>query len=385
MATNMLTHTSNLSFHARPQAPAGGARRNAIWQRAIWLAKFSLAMLPWLAASVSAQDAATKQQAADPQARPVARANTFLATLSSDERAKALLPIESELRVQWHFIPMATRKGLPLMEMNPVQREAAMNLLKSCVSPAGYAKAKQIMELEKVLKSLEGEGGPMERNPVKYYFTVFGTPQANQRWGLSVEGHHLSLNFVFQGNRIIDSTPQFFAANPAQLKTDFGDLKQGLEVLRPEEQLAFELLRSLTATQRGRAILPGATPSEIYSAGTPQPPATEPQGLPAAELDQRQRELLKQLLTTYTSKMKRRVAEQRWQLIEEAGLDRVHFGWSGGDQSGKGHYYVIHGPTFFVEFINVQPDAAGNPANHIHCVWRDATGDFDLPLTRQAN
>jgi hypothetical protein len=32
-----------------------------------------------------------------------------------------------------------------------------------------------------------------------------------------------------------------------------------------------------------------------------------------------------------------------------------------------------------IEFCNVQPDAEGNPANHIHCVWRDRTGDFDLP------
>ena len=35
--------------------------------------------------------------------------------------------------------------------------------------------------------------------------------------------------------------------------------------------------------------------------------------------------------------------------------------------------------TFVIEFCNVQPDAEGNPANHIHCVWRDRTGDFDVP------
>lgn len=33
-----------------------------------------------------------------------------------------------------------------------------------------------------------------------------------------------------------------------------------------------------------------------------------------------------------------------------------------------------------VEFVNMQADAAGNPANHIHCVWRDMNGDFDLPI-----
>jgi hypothetical protein len=26
------------------------------------------------------------------------------------------------------------------------------------------------------------------------------------------------------------------------------------------------------------------------------------------------------------------------------------------------------GTTFSIEFVNVQPDAEGNPANHIHCV-----------------
>ncbi len=32
--------------------------------------------------------------------------------------------------------------------------------------------------------------------------------------------------------------------------------------------------------------------------------------------------------------------------------------------------------SFVVEFVNVQPDAEGNPANHIDRVWRDETGDF---------
>jgi hypothetical protein len=36
----------------------------------------------------------------------------------------------------------------------------------------------------------------------------------------------------------------------------------------------------------------------------------------------------------------------------------------------------VEGTTFSIEFVNVQPDAEGNPANHIHCVWRDKTGDF---------
>jgi hypothetical protein len=29
--------------------------------------------------------------------------------------------------------------------------------------------------------------------------------------------------------------------------------------------------------------------------------------------------------------------------------------------------FVAEGTTFTIEFVNVSPDADGNPANHIHC------------------
>lgn len=317
--------------------------------------------------------------AQNPQTRPVRRAADLISQLTDEQRTKAVLPFESENRVQWHFIPMASRKGLPLMEMTQPQRQSAMDLLRACLSQEGFQKATDIMELEKLLKQIEG-GGSMERNSEKYYFTIFGTPERDQRWGLSVEGHHLSLNFVFQGNRIIDSTPQFYAANPARLMADYNGFEQGTEVLKPEQSVALQLVTSLTPPQLEKAKLPGETPRELHNAATPQPVRDLPKGIQATELDNAQQESLRQLLTAYTAKMKQRVAEERWSQIEEAGFDNVYFGWSGGMQSGQKHYYVVQGPTFVVEYINVQPDAAGNPANHIHCVWRDMTGDFDLPV-----
>ena len=50
------------------------------------------------------------------------------------------------------------------------------------------------------------------------------------------------------------------------------------------------------------------------------------------------------------------------------GWDDVHFAWSGSLMPGVGHAYRVEGTTFSIEFANVQPDAEGNPANHIHCV-----------------
>ena len=51
------------------------------------------------------------------------------------------MSFESEKRVQWHFIPMETRKGMPVMEMNEDQKQAAMKLLRATISKTGFQKA----------------------------------------------------------------------------------------------------------------------------------------------------------------------------------------------------------------------------------------------------
>jgi hypothetical protein len=306
-------------------------------------------------------------------------AQAFTAQLDDAQKEKALLSYEAKQRVDWQFIPLPTRKGLPLMQMRPEQQKAALALLHAAVSQVGYDKATKIMSLENVLRKLEGPNGKNERNPQKYYFTIYG--KVGEHWGLSIEGHHLSLNFVMQGDKIVDSTPQFFATNPAELKDNYGEgFEKGLRVLREEETLAFDLLGSLNAEQRKAVMLPGATPGEIRGAAEPQPPQTAPEGLTADKLDDKQKDVLRKLLEAYTSKMRPEVAAARWQQIEKGGFDKLAFAWSGADHSGVGHYYRIQGATFLVEFVNMQADAAGNPANHIHCVWRDLEGDFDLPI-----
>jgi hypothetical protein len=64
--------------------------------------------------------------------------------------------------------------------------------------------------------------------------------------------------------------------------------------------------------------------------------------------------------------------------LEAAGFDRIHFAYAGGTEPRQPRTYRIQGPTFLVEFLNVQPDSARNPANHIHSVWRSLPGDFGL-------
>ena len=316
-----------------------------------------------------------------------AAATAWLAGLDDVQKARAAADFEAAARTDWHFVPKPIRKGLPLSEMTKPQREQAHALLKAALSESGYGKTVAIMELDELLRRLQGTTATNVRDSLRYFITIFGEPGPRGSWGLSVEGHHLSLNFTVRDGVLVDSTPQFMGANPAEVRTTFPGLPAaGSRVLAAEESLAFDLLASLSAEQRKRAVIAAEPPDEIRGAGDPQPPAGPPAGIPFRDLSPDQQSLVRQLVETYCSSMPAEVAGERLALIERGsaaaaglvhhGWDELHFAWAGALEPGKGHSYRLEGPSFVVEFVNVQPDAEGNPANHVHCVWRDKTGDF---------
>jgi hypothetical protein len=307
----------------------------------------------------------------------VSAADKFLAGLTAEQKAKACFAFDDKERTNWHFVPLqdaqkkATRKGLPLEEMTEEQKETAKNLIKASTGGEGYTTATTIMSLESILKELE-KGGAMVRNPDWYFFTVFGTPSQTGKWGWRVEGHHLSLNFVVDGGKITSATPYFFGANPATVK---GGPRKGKRTLPQEEDLALKLYQSLDEDQRKIAHQSKQFP-EIKEETT-KPQVGEPKGLVAAKMTEEQRGILMKLLEDYISRMPAEVAEVERKEVK-ADFDQIHFAFAGELESGKPHTYRIQGPTFVVEFLNVQADSAKNPANHIHSVWRKIKGDFGL-------
>ncbi len=308
-------------------------------------------------------------------------ATAWLETLDDAQKAKAVAAYDSSDRTTWNFIPLPTRKGLPLMEMNVAQQAGALRTLRAALSEAGYDKSSKIMQMESVLRILEGPGSEEKRNPEKYYTTIYGTPSDTEAWGFSFEGHHLSLNFVCRGGVVVDSSPQFFAANPAKLASDVtGPLPKGTRILRLEEDLAFDVINKLSDQDRSKATIAKDAPKEIRFAAMPQPEVTPPEGLLMSEMDGESKERLMQLIELYASAVPDDVAKDRMRIINSDGPRNIHFAWAGATSPGVGHYYRVQGKSFLIEFVNTQPDAEGNPANHIHAVYRDMTGDFDLPI-----
>jgi hypothetical protein len=302
----------------------------------------------------------------------------FVSGLSDEQKKIAIYQFDSPERTRWFFTPQQrkkqpTRKGLRLQDMNEAQQKAALELVRAGTSASGYTKATTIMSLESILRELENKGA-LVRDPQWYFFTIFGEPSKTGKWGWRVEGHHLSLNFVVDNGKVAAATPAFFGANPAIVKDG---PRMGLRTLPEAEELAMELFNSLQDEQRQAAYQEKEFP-EIEE-GKPAPNVGAPKGLPAEKMTDAQRAILTKLIKSYAGRMPPDVGQVEMQEVEDAGINKVYFAYAGGNKLGEKHTYRVQGPTFVIEFLNVQNDSAGNPANHIHSAWRNLAGDFGIP------
>ena len=299
-------------------------------------------------------------------------ANRFLASLTAEQRAKATFPFEDAERSNWFFVPIE-RKGLPLREMGAFQQRLATSLLSAGLSQTGFMKAMTIMSMEDVLRIMEKDSGE-RRNPEKYYFSIFGTPSDTGTWGYRVEGHHLSQNYTVVNGKVVDA-PSFFGSNPAEVREG---PRAGLRLLAHEEDLARDLISSLTAEQQKTAIVQAKAPADILTSNKRQAALDgQPSGLSASKMTAAQFAKLNALLDEYVNNVPGQMAEARQDLVKKAGKN-IFFAWCGGINKGDPHYYRVQTPAFLIEYDNTQ-----NNNNHIHAVWRDFTGDFGGDLLKE--
>ena len=301
-----------------------------------------------------------------------AAAKAFLDELDTQQRERAVLPMDDANRLDWHYVPRR-RKGISFGELSDAQRIRVHGLLRSALSARGYLKVQGVLLLEAVLFELESRPGrPADhRDPGHYYVTVFGTPGDGRPWGWRLEGHHLSLNFS-SATRELAATPLFLGANPAEVQR--GSLA-GLRVLGEEERLARELVESFDDDQRRLAVRDGAPPSEILFGPGSDLSDLEPAGLPAAQMNPHQRGLFRRLLDEYIGNVREDLAEALPSRIEQDDFGNVHFLWLG-DVEAERFYYRIQGSRFVIEYDVVRD-------NHVHTVWRDAGNDFGRDILRR--
>jgi len=354
-------------------------------------------------------------------------AQAWLTCLDAEQRAVAcgLVPTGADSdaeRRRWFYTP-TDHGGLTLNQQRPAQQRAALRLVASGLSTAGYVTVALTVGLENVLDHTEGFVARFDRergrDPGMYYLKVFGEPGELEPWGWRFGGHHVSLNYLITNGMLICTTPCFMGADPASSPL-LGEILH--RPLGRVEDLARELVSSLPAGLAARAVILPKAPPDLVTANRSSisegdraipltgvwrgerflDPAEQeriqalsdaidaaagfdendhraveftaiPKGLPAAELDDRQRTLLRALLGTYFGRVPDVVSPL--ERYHDTVLDAVHIAWAGSLEPGQPHYYRLQGPHLLIEWDNTQ-----RGANHAHSVWRDPSRDFGLDV-----
>jgi uncharacterized protein DUF3500 len=309
-------------------------------------------------------------------ARIVSAANTFLSTLDAKQRQSVLFAFDdAKQRANWSNLPTSfvPRGGLNLKGMNTAQRDAAMALVSSALSPRGLEKVQQIMEGDEVLKTKEGS------NPIfgkdLYYISILGKPSLNDPWMLQFGGHHLALNITIAGERGV-LTPTLTGAQPALYTLDGKTVRP----LGQESDKALALLNALDDGQRKQAILSYKLADLVLGPGQ-DGKTIEPEGVKASAMNERQRAMLLDLISEWADIIHESAATARMAELK-ADMAETWFAWSGPTTAAPGNnitaYYRIQGPHLVIEYAPQR--LGGDPAMHVHTMYRDPTNDYGQGL-----
>ena len=150
-------------------------------------------------------------------------ARIWLDSLDADQRTFATGPVPADdgadaERRRWFYTP-TDHGGLTAHQQRPAQQRAAMRLVATGLSTAGYVTVATTIGLENILDHAEGFVTRFDRergrDPGLYYLRVFGEPGGPAPWGWRFGGHHVSLNNLVVDGALVATTPCFMGADPA--------------------------------------------------------------------------------------------------------------------------------------------------------------------------
>ncbi|MCW8378712.1 DUF3500 domain-containing protein [Streptomyces justiciae] len=322
-----------------------------------------------------------------PTVRAAEAARDYLGGLGASERKKAALPLDATEWQMWSnaFLTFAEH-GVLLQELPDSQRKAALAVVEDSVSAAGFTQLRGAMRLNGALGKLVGHYADT-LTEYCYWFTVFGEPSAHEPWGWQLQGHHIDLHCLFIGRQVV--------LTPAFLGVEF----DGEVVFAEHQRRARELMASLTAVQRDRALLYGSMlstelPHELagvvdgrHRAGAGRDNLVLPyDGLSGDQLTPGQRELLLALTDPYIEALPEEPrARRRAQVARH--LDTTHLAWIGTWDAGAPFYYRVHSPVVLIEYDNhpgIFLDNDEPEPFHVHTIVRTPNGgDYGKDLLRR--
>lgn len=138
-------------------------------------------------------------------------AEKFIASLTGEQRGKALFPIDDAEWRKWMNQHFYLRQGVSFQEMTEAQREAAFGLMSASLSAKGVRLMRDIMRLNETLAELTGDHEFL--GEWLYFVTIMGKPSAAEPWGWQLDGNHAIINYFVLGDQVV-MTPYFAGSEP---------------------------------------------------------------------------------------------------------------------------------------------------------------------------
>jgi hypothetical protein len=309
-------------------------------------------------------------------------AAAFLGSLSSEQRARTLFPVDTD---QWrkssNIHPTLMRHGTPLFEMNDTQRDHAFALVRESLSEEGFEEALNIMHLNETV--LEMTGRLNEYGEDLYWLSIMGTPSATEPWGWQWDGHHLNINYFVLGDQVV-VTPTFLGAEPVHAASG---KYSGLRIFKDDEDRGLALIRALSQAQRAKTIIAPETAGENFITAFRDNLALDNAGIRYDELSNAQHDLLLGLVDYHVGRMRSGHARLKLEEVKRH-LKDTYFCWMGGMEDESTFYYRVQSPVIIVEFDHQRGIAFREHTkpykDHIHVIVRTPNGnDYGKDLLRQ--
>jgi len=309
-------------------------------------------------------------------------AEAFLDSLSAEQRAKTLFPIDTDEWRKWSNIhPTLMRHGTPLFEMNDHQRDCAFALMRESLSQHGFEEALNVMHLNETV--LEMTGRLNEYGEDLYWLSIMGKPSSTEPWGWQWDGHHLIINYFILGDQVV-VTPNFLGAEPVHAKTG---KYAGLRIFQDDEERGLALARSFSAAQRAQAVIAPETSGDDFTTAFRDNLVLDYAGIRYEALSGGQHDLLLDVIGYHVARMHSGHADIKMKEVKDH-LQETHFCWMGGIADDSTFYYRVQSPVIIIEFDHQRGIAFREHTkpykDHIHVIIRTPNGnDYGKDLLRQ--
>jgi hypothetical protein len=310
-------------------------------------------------------------------ARAVSAARAFEASLGSVQRAAVQYSFNSPKRSGWSSVPtnLVPRNGVAVSDLSARQRARLWALLRTIMSPQGYADEVGVRKADTYLKlgyrGATSVASTFDYGEGRYYIAFFGSPSRSRKWMVQFTGHHYTLNMTFSGASV-SNTPYFIGVNPPTAFRLHGNTYQPMA-----DQVAamFGAVRSLNASQRAKARLSQGFRDVLMGAGGDGqfPPR---QGITVSTLNRAQQKFVTRAIWSYVSVMPRAQASRLVATYEKQ-YSQTKLAWSGSTNPTTPEAYVrIQGPRVWIELSRTDLGRLIGEIVHYHSIERDIQNDY---------